>query len=159
MGTALTVRTDHRSLKFILDQRLTTIPQHTWVTKLFGYDLDMVYQPGSRMAPQMPCHVVMKRLSLFLPSQLFHLAFLMLCGQNWPMILVLRSCVLRFLADLHLRVGLRSMVCCSSMARPMFLTPLPCGSSCWLMHMPLDMRAFRKRFIVSACPSTRISTV
>jgi hypothetical protein len=29
-----TVRTDHRSLKFILDQRLTTIPQHTWVTKL-----------------------------------------------------------------------------------------------------------------------------
>ena len=44
------VRTDHRSLKYILDQRLTTIPQHTWVTKLFGYDLDVVYHPGRQNA-------------------------------------------------------------------------------------------------------------
>ena len=34
-GRAFTVLTDHWSLKYILDQRLTTIPQHTWVTKLF----------------------------------------------------------------------------------------------------------------------------
>jgi hypothetical protein len=47
-GRSFTVRTDHRSLKFILDQRLTTIPQHTWVTKLFGYDLDVVYHPGKQ---------------------------------------------------------------------------------------------------------------
>jgi len=47
-GRPFTVRTDHRSLKFILDQHLTTIPQHTWVTKLFGYDLDVVYQPGKQ---------------------------------------------------------------------------------------------------------------
>jgi hypothetical protein len=45
-GCSFTVRTDHRSLKYILDQRLTTIPQHQWVTKLFGYDLDVVYNPG-----------------------------------------------------------------------------------------------------------------
>jgi hypothetical protein len=37
-GCPLTVHTNHWSLKFILDQRLTTIPQHTWVTKLFGYE-------------------------------------------------------------------------------------------------------------------------
>jgi len=46
-GHAFTVRTDHYSLKFILDQRLTTIPQHTWVTKLFGYDLTVEYSLGS----------------------------------------------------------------------------------------------------------------
>ncbi|WVZ70681.1 hypothetical protein U9M48_019324 [Paspalum notatum var. saurae] len=42
------LRTDHWSLKFILDQRLTTIPQHTWVSKLFGYDLTVEYKPGKQ---------------------------------------------------------------------------------------------------------------
>lgn len=45
-GRTFTVRTDHYSLKYILDQRLTTIPQHTWVTKLFGYDITVEYKPG-----------------------------------------------------------------------------------------------------------------
>jgi len=45
-GRAFTIRTDHWSLKFLLDQRLTTIPQHTWVSKLFGYDLTVEYRPG-----------------------------------------------------------------------------------------------------------------
>jgi hypothetical protein len=45
-GQAFTVRTDHWSLKFLLDQRLTTIPQHTWVSKLFGYDLTVEYCAG-----------------------------------------------------------------------------------------------------------------
>jgi hypothetical protein len=43
-GLPFTVRTDHYSLKFILDQRLPTIPQHTWVSKLFGYDLEVEYR-------------------------------------------------------------------------------------------------------------------
>lgn len=34
------------SLKFILDQRLMTIPQHTGVTKFFCYDLTVEYRPG-----------------------------------------------------------------------------------------------------------------
>jgi hypothetical protein len=29
-----------------LDQRLSTIPQHTWVSKLLGYDFQVVFQPG-----------------------------------------------------------------------------------------------------------------
>ena len=45
-GRSFIVRTDHWSLKYILDQRLTTIPQHTWVTKLFGYDLTVKYCAG-----------------------------------------------------------------------------------------------------------------
>jgi transposase InsO family protein len=45
-GRAFTVRTDHFSLKYILDQRLSTIPQHTWVNKLFGYDMEVEYRPG-----------------------------------------------------------------------------------------------------------------
>jgi hypothetical protein len=45
-GGGFTVRIDHYNLKFLLDQRLSTIPQHTWVSKLFGYDITVEYRPG-----------------------------------------------------------------------------------------------------------------
>jgi len=41
------VRTDHYALKFLLDQRLSTPPQHHWVTKLFGYDFTVEFRPGT----------------------------------------------------------------------------------------------------------------
>jgi hypothetical protein len=40
------VRTDHFSLKHLLDQRLSTMPQHTWVSKLFGYSFRVEYKSG-----------------------------------------------------------------------------------------------------------------
>ena len=45
-GRPFVVRTDHYALKFMLDQRLSTIPQHHWVSKLFGYDFRVEYRPG-----------------------------------------------------------------------------------------------------------------
>jgi hypothetical protein len=45
-GRAFVVRTDHYALKFMLDQRLSTIPQNQWVSKLFGYDFSVEYRPG-----------------------------------------------------------------------------------------------------------------
>lgn len=45
-GRAFIVRTDHYALKFMLDQRLPTIPQHQWISKLFGYDFKVEYKPG-----------------------------------------------------------------------------------------------------------------
>jgi hypothetical protein len=45
-GRPFLIRMDHFSLKFILDQWLTTIPQHTWVSKLFGYDFQVEYRQG-----------------------------------------------------------------------------------------------------------------
>jgi hypothetical protein len=32
------IKTDHFSLKFLLDQHLATIPQHQWASKLIGFD-------------------------------------------------------------------------------------------------------------------------
>jgi hypothetical protein len=40
------VHTDRYALKFLLDQRLSTIPQHTWVSKLFDYDFIVEFNPG-----------------------------------------------------------------------------------------------------------------
>jgi hypothetical protein len=45
-GRAFTVRTDHYSLKFLLDQMLFRIPQQTWVNKLFSDDLSVEYRRG-----------------------------------------------------------------------------------------------------------------
>jgi hypothetical protein len=45
-GRFFMIRTGHFSLKYILDQRLTTILQHTWVSKLFGYDFAIEYRQG-----------------------------------------------------------------------------------------------------------------
>jgi hypothetical protein len=39
------MRTDHFSLKYLLDQRLSTIPQHAWVSKLFGYEFSVEFKP------------------------------------------------------------------------------------------------------------------
>ena len=45
-GRRFTVKTDHYSLKYLLDQRLSTIPQHHWVGKLLGFDFAVEYKPG-----------------------------------------------------------------------------------------------------------------
>jgi hypothetical protein len=41
------VKTDHYSLKYLLDQRLATIPQHHWVGKLLGFDFSVEYRSGA----------------------------------------------------------------------------------------------------------------
>ncbi|WVZ62966.1 LOW QUALITY PROTEIN: hypothetical protein U9M48_012652 [Paspalum notatum var. saurae] len=44
-GRPFVVKTDHYSLKFLLDQRLATLPQHHWVSKLLAFDFSMEYKP------------------------------------------------------------------------------------------------------------------
>jgi hypothetical protein len=41
------IKTDHYSLKFLLDQRLSTISQHQWASKLIGFIFHVEYRPGS----------------------------------------------------------------------------------------------------------------
>lgn len=46
-GRHFMVKTDHYSLKFLLDQCLSTIPQHRWISKLMGFDFTFEYKLGS----------------------------------------------------------------------------------------------------------------
>jgi hypothetical protein len=46
LGHHFVVRTDHYNLKYLLDQRLSTVPQHQWLSKLFGFDFEVEYRPG-----------------------------------------------------------------------------------------------------------------
>ncbi|KAH9735939.1 hypothetical protein KPL71_017914 [Citrus sinensis] len=46
VGKHFKIITDHLSLKFLLDQRVSTPMQHKWLTKLAGYDYEIVYRSG-----------------------------------------------------------------------------------------------------------------
>jgi hypothetical protein len=46
-GRRFIVKTNHYSLKYLLDQRLATIPQHHWVGKLLGFDFLVEYRSGA----------------------------------------------------------------------------------------------------------------
>ena len=46
-GCRFLIRTDHYSLCFLLDQCLSTVPQHQWASKLLGFDFAVEYKPGT----------------------------------------------------------------------------------------------------------------
>ena len=45
MGRNFQILTDQRSLKYFLEQRVTTPEQQKWVYKLLGYEYDIKYRP------------------------------------------------------------------------------------------------------------------
>lgn len=46
LGQPFEVRTDHQSLKFLLEQKVGTPFQQKWITKLLGYDFVVEYKKG-----------------------------------------------------------------------------------------------------------------
>jgi hypothetical protein len=46
-GHPYLIRADHYSLKFLLDQRLSTIPQQQWASKLLRFDFRVEFKPGT----------------------------------------------------------------------------------------------------------------
>jgi hypothetical protein len=46
LGTCFQIKTNHQSLKYFLEQCISSPRQQKWVTKLFGYDYDIIYKKG-----------------------------------------------------------------------------------------------------------------
>jgi hypothetical protein len=42
LGKRFQIKADHQSLKYFLEQRISSIEQKKWVTKLFGYDYEII---------------------------------------------------------------------------------------------------------------------
>ena len=47
IGKPFKIQTDHNSLRFLLDQKTTTLAQQKWVLKMMGYDYQVIYKKGS----------------------------------------------------------------------------------------------------------------
>jgi hypothetical protein len=46
LGKHFQIKTGHQSLKYFLEQRISSQEQQKWVTKLFGYDYEIIYKKG-----------------------------------------------------------------------------------------------------------------
>ncbi|XP_057495630.1 uncharacterized protein LOC130780625 [Actinidia eriantha] len=46
LGRRFQIWTDQRSLRFFLEQRVVSPEQQRWVSKLLGYDYEIIYRPG-----------------------------------------------------------------------------------------------------------------
>lgn len=44
LNTHFIIHTDHQSIKYFLEQRLNTILQQRWLSKLLGYDYELRYK-------------------------------------------------------------------------------------------------------------------
>jgi hypothetical protein len=59
------VKKDHDSLKYFLEQRLSSEEQQKWVTKILGYDFEIIYKKGRKMLWQMHSQERMNMLRPF----------------------------------------------------------------------------------------------
>jgi hypothetical protein len=46
LGKRFQIKTDHQSLKYFMEQHISFLNQQKWVTKLFGYDYEIIYKKG-----------------------------------------------------------------------------------------------------------------
>jgi hypothetical protein len=57
LGRKFLIQTDQRSIKYLLEQHITTPEQQKLVSKLLGYKYEIVYKPDKRIQLQMHFHV------------------------------------------------------------------------------------------------------
>lgn len=60
------IKTDQKSLKYFMEQKITTPFQHLWLSKLMGYNFEIQYKQGKE-------NVVAGALSRVTGSQLLHI--------------------------------------------------------------------------------------
>jgi hypothetical protein len=48
IGRHFNVKTDHDSLEYFLEQKISSEEQQKWVTKILGYDFEIIYKKGKK---------------------------------------------------------------------------------------------------------------
>lgn len=70
LGRQFIIHTDQRSLKFLLEQKITTPAQQRWLSKLLGYDYVIEYKNGldNHAADALSCRAEISAITITLPS-------------------------------------------------------------------------------------------
>ncbi|XXG42550.1 hypothetical protein AAC387_Pa01g2802 [Persea americana] len=69
LGRHFKILTDHRTLKYFVEQRLTTMEQPKWLTKLIGYDYEIIYRSGKENTVADAISCLGEYAALFMVSQ------------------------------------------------------------------------------------------
>jgi hypothetical protein len=48
LGQDFHIKTDHQSLKYFPEEKMSSPEQQKWVNKLFGYDYEIIYKKGKQ---------------------------------------------------------------------------------------------------------------
>lgn len=69
LGRHFTIKTDHQSLKYLMDHKISTPAQQMWISKLVGYDYEVQYKKGTEnivadALSRKPNHGVCKAISV-----------------------------------------------------------------------------------------------
>jgi hypothetical protein len=46
LGRYFQIKIDHHSVKYFLEQRLSSLEKNKWLTKILGYDNEIIYKKG-----------------------------------------------------------------------------------------------------------------
>ena len=70
LGKPFTIRTDHQSLKYLLEQRITSPVQTCWLPKILGYEYTIEYKKGSenQATDSLSCRREVYSISIFVLS-------------------------------------------------------------------------------------------
>jgi len=79
LGRHFVIKTDHFSLKYLLEQKITTVFQSKWLAKLMGYDYEILYRQGKE-------NVAADGLSRLYGAQLLALTFNTISSELWSSI-------------------------------------------------------------------------
>lgn len=82
LGRHFQIRTDHQSLKFLLEQRVTTLMQQKWISKLMGFDFEITYKSGKSNAAADALSRVVDDLNS-VPTSQGNLSAMVLVLCNW----------------------------------------------------------------------------
>jgi hypothetical protein len=82
LGKRFQIKTDHQSLKYFLEQRISSQEQKKWVTKLFGYDYEIIYKKGKDNVVADALSQKMKTKDLFFLFLSLYLIGSKLCARN-----------------------------------------------------------------------------
>ena len=131
-----------------------TIPRHTWVSKLFGYDLFTEYRLGklNTMADALSRHDE-DGLVVHAPSSPIVLVYDTL-RHELNIDLKLRTFTLSCRPEQRQMVGLWLMECCCLRGATLCQTHHHCGSNCSMKPMMRDMRVSRRLYIGCERPSS-----